>query len=196
MSLTWSCRLSVAEYAALARKAPAPRMACPACAQPMAFDGSYLRLVREAGTVQRIFVHRAHCGRCGRSEALLPHFVVRRRHDSVSSIGAAVLARHGVELPADAAELYRSVPQRTVRSRHASASASEPRSCGRVSRPSRSSGAGGCPSRPSTPTRALPGRSRRWGTCGERLETGGVSICRLRGRLRTSSSAAGCSRPA
>ena len=118
VSLTWSCRLSVAEYAALARKAPAPRELCPRCARPMAFDGSYPRLVREAGTVQRIFVHRARCGHCRRSEALLPHFVVRRRHDSVSSIGAAVLARHGVELPADASELYRSVPQRTVRSWH------------------------------------------------------------------------------
>ena len=116
MSLTWSCGLSVAEYAAFGRKAPAPRMDCPSCTRPMAFDGVYARLVREAGTLHEIFVRRALCGPCGRSEALIPHFVVRRRRDSVSSIGAAVLASCGVELPHGATELYRGVPARTVRS--------------------------------------------------------------------------------
>ena len=115
VSLTWSCRLSVAEYAALGREAPAPREHCPRCARPMAFDGSYPRVEREAGTVHRIFVHRARCKPCGRSEALLTHFICRRRHDSVSSIGAAVLARHGVELQAGVCELYREVPSRTLR---------------------------------------------------------------------------------
>ena len=116
VSLTWSCRLSVAEYAALGRRAPAPRQNCPRCARPMAFDGCYRRCVREAGTVHPIFVHRARCGPCGRSEALFPHFVCRRRHDSVSSIGAAVLARHGVDLDTGASGLYRGVPRRTLRS--------------------------------------------------------------------------------
>jgi hypothetical protein len=82
----------------------------------MAFDGGYPRRVREAGTVHQIFVHRVRCDPCGRSEALLAHFVCRRRHDSVSSIGAAVLARYGIELDAGASELYRGVPSRTLRS--------------------------------------------------------------------------------
>jgi hypothetical protein len=82
----------------------------------MAFDGSYPRLVREAGTVQQIFVRRARCALCGHSEALLAHFVCRRRLDSISSIGAAVCTRHGIELPSGAVELYRAVPSRTLRS--------------------------------------------------------------------------------
>ena len=46
VSLTWSCRLSVTEYAALARKALAQRERCPRSARPMTFDSSYPRIVR------------------------------------------------------------------------------------------------------------------------------------------------------
>ena len=108
--------MSVAQYAALGRRAPAPRLKCPDCARNLAFDGSYPRSVREAGVVHRIFVRRARCAGCERSEALIPHFVVRQRRDSVSSVGAALLASYDIELPAGAAELYRGVPERTVRS--------------------------------------------------------------------------------
>lgn len=82
----------------------------------MAFDGSYPRQVREAGVVHRIFVRRARCGRCGTGDALLPSFVVRRRRDSVTAVGAAVLERCGVELPSGAPKLYAGTPARTVRS--------------------------------------------------------------------------------
>jgi hypothetical protein len=82
----------------------------------MTFDGSYRRQVREAGVVYEIFVRRAFCRRCDRSDALLPDFVLRRRRDSTCSVGAAVLERFEVEIPTDAAALYAGVPERTVRS--------------------------------------------------------------------------------
>ncbi|MHB8341544.1 MAG: DUF6431 domain-containing protein [Mycobacteriales bacterium] len=108
--------MSVASYAALGRSAPAPRRDCVGCSRPMAFDGSYPRQIREAGVVHRVFVRRAYCRRCDISEALLPDFVLYRRRDSTSAVGAAVLAPVGVELPDQAAGLYRGVPERTVRS--------------------------------------------------------------------------------
>jgi len=116
VAISWACPIGVEAYARAGRKAPAPRMDCPECGEPMAFDGSYPRAVREAGVVHRIFVRRARCGRCGVGDALLPSFVVRRRRDSAPAVGAAVLARCGVELPPDAPLLYAGVPGRTVRS--------------------------------------------------------------------------------
>ena len=116
MSITWSCRLSVAQYAALGRSAPAPRLECADCGEQVTFDGSYRRQVREAGVVHEIFVRRGFCRRCNTSEALLPEFVLRRRRDSTCSVGAAVLERFEVEIPPDAAAFYAGVPERTVRS--------------------------------------------------------------------------------
>lgn len=115
MSITWACRMSVASYAALGRSVPAPRRDCVGCSHTMAFDGCYPRQVREAGVVHRVFVRRAFCRRCDISEALLPDFVLHRRRDSTSTVGAAVLVDVGVELPEHAAGLYRGVPERTVR---------------------------------------------------------------------------------
>lgn len=116
MAISWACPIGVEAYARTGRKAPAPRMDCPGCQRPMAFDGVYPRQVREAGVVHRIFVHRARCGRCGFGDALLPSFVVRRRRDSAFAVGAAVLERCGVDLPAEAPLLYAGTPARTVRS--------------------------------------------------------------------------------
>lgn len=82
----------------------------------MAFDGSYPRHVREAGTVHRVFIRRAHCRPCGTGDALLPDFVLRHRRDSAVSVGAAVLAHAGAEVPQGASGLYEGVPLRTVRS--------------------------------------------------------------------------------
>jgi hypothetical protein len=89
---------------------------CAGCNEPMAFDGSYPRRVREAGVVHRIFVRRARCPRCGTGDALLPDFVLRNRLDSTSSVGAAVLGHAGLPLPGSATALFRHVPGRTVRS--------------------------------------------------------------------------------
>ena len=116
MSITRPCRLSVGEYAALGRSAPAPRRKCADCGEMMTFDGSYRRHVREAGVVHEIFVRRAFGHRCDRSDALLPDFVIRRRRDSTCAVGAEVLERFEVEIPTDAAALYAGVPERTVRS--------------------------------------------------------------------------------
>jgi hypothetical protein len=93
-----------------------PRPMCAGCNEPMAFDGSYPRRVREAGVVHRIFVRRARCPRCGTGDALLPDFVLRNRLDSTSSVGAAVLGHAGLPLPGSATALFRHVPGRTVRS--------------------------------------------------------------------------------
>jgi hypothetical protein len=116
MSVTWPCRLSVASYAALGRSSPAPRLDCAGCSRPMAYDGSYPRLVREGGVVHRIFVRRARCRHCGESHALLPDFILLRRRDSAHAIGAAVLGQLDVALPKRAESLYAGVSERTVRS--------------------------------------------------------------------------------
>ena len=116
MSITWPCQLSVAQYAALGRSAPAPRRKCADCGEMTTFDGRYRRQVREAGVVHEIVVRRLFCRRCNRSDALLPDFVLRRRRDSTCSVGAAVLERFEVVIPEGATALYAGVPERTVRS--------------------------------------------------------------------------------
>jgi hypothetical protein len=82
----------------------------------MALDGSYRRHVREAGEVFTIVIRRARCGACHIGDALLPDFVLRRRRDSATAVGAAVLGAVGIDLPAGAERLYAAVPRRTVRS--------------------------------------------------------------------------------
>lgn len=116
MAITWSCRISVAEYAALGRSVRAPRRNCSNCQRPLAFDGSYPRQVREAGVVHTIFVRRARCATCKVGDALLPDFVLRGRLDSAGAIGVAILAAAGVPLSRDEKRLSAKVPARTVRS--------------------------------------------------------------------------------
>ncbi|MGH9075516.1 MAG: DUF6431 domain-containing protein [Acidimicrobiales bacterium] len=106
----------MAAYAALGRRAPAPRPDCGRCGEAMGFDGRYPRQVREAGVVHRIFIRRAHCSRCGVGDAVVPDFVLRGHLDSTGAVAAAVAAQAGVELLEGAAALYAGVPARTVRS--------------------------------------------------------------------------------
>jgi hypothetical protein len=75
MAISWACQLSVAEYAAAGRRVSVPRRRCTSSEAEIAFDGSYLRRVREAGVVH----------------ALVPDFVLARRRDSANSVGAAIL---------------------------------------------------------------------------------------------------------
>jgi hypothetical protein len=83
----------------------------------MAFDGRYRRRVREAGELFTIVISRARSGTCQVGDALLPDFVLRRRRDSATAVGAAALGRAvGIDLLAGAERLYASLPQRTVRS--------------------------------------------------------------------------------
>lgn len=112
----WACPIGIEVYARAGRRPPTPRPDCPECGTPMAFDGSYPRIVRESGVAHRIFIRRAHCTPCGVGDALLPSFVVRRCRDSASAIGAAVLSHLGVELSPLAARMHAGVPERTVRS--------------------------------------------------------------------------------
>jgi hypothetical protein len=116
VAISWACRLSVSEYAATGRRAPAPRQSCAGCGDEMAFDGSYPRRVREAGVVYQIFVRRARCSRCGTGHALTPDFVLSRRRDSTAAVGVAVLAHLGHQVPVGATRFYDGVPERTVRS--------------------------------------------------------------------------------
>jgi len=114
VTITWACPISLSDYEALGPQVPAPRLKCAACSRPLIFAGSYRREVREAGVVHRIVVRRALCPSCGTSDALLPDFVLKRRKDSTSAVGAAVLERAGMDVPAGSNELYRGVPSRTV----------------------------------------------------------------------------------
>lgn len=79
----------------------------------MSFEGSYGRMVREAGVLHAIRVPRAYCRGCGVSHALVPDFVAHRRRDSVEAIGAALAADAGA---GGGAHLWADVPARTVRS--------------------------------------------------------------------------------
>jgi hypothetical protein len=99
MAISWACALSVAEYAATGHRAPAARLSCPDCGEEMAFDGSYPRRVREAGVLHHIFIRRARCSGCGTGHALTHDFVLSRRKDSTTAVGAAVLAHSGHRSP-------------------------------------------------------------------------------------------------
>jgi len=99
MTISWACRLTVAEYAAAGASPPVPRPDCGSCGRPMTFDGTYPRRVREAGVEFTVFIRRGRCSPCGVDDALLPDFVVRRRRDSASAIGAAVLGARWIYPP-------------------------------------------------------------------------------------------------
>lgn len=110
MAISWPCPISVAAYAAAGPGVAVPRAACPACGRPMAFDGSYVRRVRQEGVVHRIVVQRARCSPCDAGHALLPDFILHRRRDSADAIGAGLVGHGG------GAHLYAGVPARTVAS--------------------------------------------------------------------------------
>lgn len=81
----------------------------------MTWWSGYRRFVRVVGGSQAIFVPRARCGPCGRTDAVLPAFVLCGRLDTVESIGAvaeAVAAGVGGVRPAAAAA---GVPHTTAR---------------------------------------------------------------------------------
>lgn len=96
------------------RRLPGRRVAAAASRWP--FDGCYPRQVRESGVVYKIMVRRAYCSHCALGDAVVPDFVLRRRLDSVSAVGAGVVAHAGIDLGERATGLYAGVPARTVRS--------------------------------------------------------------------------------
>jgi hypothetical protein len=91
MSIVWSCDLDVQHYAALGKTIEVPRPCCPSCAVWMTFWSGYLRPVRcDAKVVASIWVRRARCPHCLRSDALLPSFLLYRRLDTVEVIGKVI----------------------------------------------------------------------------------------------------------
>jgi hypothetical protein len=63
---------------------------CPRCGGPLGRWGSYRRLVRWGGRIGWLRVGRCRCRGCGVTHALLPAFLVARRVDLASAIGAAL----------------------------------------------------------------------------------------------------------
>jgi hypothetical protein len=99
MAIVWACPLSVEDYAAAGRAVPVPRPDCPRCERPMAFEGSYRRVVRDGVSELVVRVRRARCPRCDVEHALLPDFLAGRGRYRVDTIGAAVAAA-ALALPA------------------------------------------------------------------------------------------------
>jgi Domain of unknown function (DUF6431) len=109
MVIVWACPLTVEDYAAAGRDVSVPRPNCPSCGQPVAFEGSYRRVVRDG--VRRIVVRvpRARCSRCDVEHALLPDFLTWRRRYGAETVGATV-ASAALSLPGPAG-----VPASTAR---------------------------------------------------------------------------------
>ncbi len=111
--IVWPCRLDVSTYAASGRDVDPPAVRCPACGGPTGPWSGYQRHLRADGLL-RVFVPRVRCRDCGRTDALLPWFVVPYRYDTVDVIGAALeLHVTGAGVRRIAAALGR--PETTVR---------------------------------------------------------------------------------
>lgn len=88
-------------------------MRCPSCGGPTGPWSGYRRHLR-ADTLLVVFVPRVRCRACGRTDALLPWFVLPYRYDTTDVIGAALDAHmDGQGVRRIAAELGR--PETTVR---------------------------------------------------------------------------------
>lgn len=82
------------DAAAVERRLRAGLVGCPECSgvlRPWGFARS--RQVRTRSSSQVVQPRRARCGRCGRSQVLLPVSMLVRRADEVEVIGAALAAR-------------------------------------------------------------------------------------------------------
>ncbi len=113
MSILWPCPLAVDAYVACGRTIDPPRPACPRCGAPTQAWHGYWRHLRDAQD-RLIWIPRVRCPACGRTQALLPWFVVPWRWDAVTWIGRALeLAAQGFGHRQIAAALAR--PETTVR---------------------------------------------------------------------------------
>ncbi len=113
MSILWPCPLAVDAYAACGQAIDPPRPPCPACGAPTQAWHGYWRHLRDVGD-RLIWIPRVRCSRCGRTQALLPWFVLPWRWDAVTWIGRALeLAAQGLGHRPIAAVLAR--PETTVR---------------------------------------------------------------------------------
>lgn len=112
MPIVWVCRVDAEAYAAAGRDVEVPRATCPSCRRPMWFWGWDWRFGRRPGI--RIWVRRAYCPRCELSRTLLPSFLLERRLDPVSVIGAALAAMANGQGMRPVASAF-GVPHETVR---------------------------------------------------------------------------------
>jgi ribosomal protein S27AE len=115
VAIVWPCPLPVDAYAAAGREVEFPRPGCPSCRAPMTFWAGYLRFVREAGRIQKIFVPRLRCGRCGVTHALLPAFVLAWRLDVAETAGTVIGQVAGGECGVRPAAARAGVPYTTAR---------------------------------------------------------------------------------
>ena len=89
VAIVWVCELDVETYVEQGREVEAPKPACPGCGGRVQRWHGYRRHLR--GDRDRlIWVPRVRCTGCGRTQALLPWFVVPWRWDEVEVIGRAV----------------------------------------------------------------------------------------------------------
>lgn len=87
--IVWPCGLDVSAYAAQGRDVGAPAVRCPSCGGPTGPWAGYQRHLR-ADTLLVVFIPRVRCRDCGRTDALLPWFLVPYRYDTIDVIGAAL----------------------------------------------------------------------------------------------------------
>lgn len=87
--ILWPCGLDVSTYAVSGHDIAPPAVRCPACGGPTAPWSGYQRHLRSDALLV-IFVPRVRCRSCGRTDALLPWFVLPYRYDSADVIGAAL----------------------------------------------------------------------------------------------------------
>lgn len=90
VAIVWPCPLSVDAYVAAGRDVEVPRLDCPRCGAATTLWSGYRRFVRVGGVCRAIFVPRVRCGRCSKTDAVLPAFVFFGRLDAVETIGAVV----------------------------------------------------------------------------------------------------------
>lgn len=111
--IVWPSPLDVSTYAASGRDVNPPAVRCPVCGGQTGPWSGYQRHLR-ADELVRVFVPRVRCRDCGRTDALLPWFMVPYRYDTVDVIGAALeLHVGGLGVRRIAAALGR--PETTVR---------------------------------------------------------------------------------
>lgn len=111
--IVWLSPLDVTVYATRGRDIATPAIRCPACGGETGPWSGYRRHLR-ADALHLVFVPRVRCRSCGRTDALLPWFVLPYRYDSVDVIGAALeLSVAGFGVRRIAAALAR--PETTVR---------------------------------------------------------------------------------
>jgi len=89
LSIVWLCPLDVDAYIEHGREVEAPRPPCPLCSGPTPSWSGYERHLRDERD-RLIWIPRVRCAACGKTQALLPWFVVPGRWDVIEVIGRAL----------------------------------------------------------------------------------------------------------